>query len=248
MYLFLWDQALNTERLIPKAGLEQAFTSGTTDDGTPVGYGFGWITNVFPYCNAVERRQLLGLGDAGLRHVAHGGGCVALLQLHHSFSRYPAHDRRPDQSPPHQTGVGTTSSSGHSWPTPAGASDRGNPLQRLSRVPSFPHGLAFGNDRGEGPESTQLSRSRQRWGTAAEGHEDAFPRPRLSARCRLSEGTFAGRGTVLIAGLVAEGATGGIALSRLAASLMAACVARRFVDDALSSPSTTRARLGRTNG
>jgi hypothetical protein len=24
------------------------------------------------------------------------------------------------------------------------------------------------------------------------GHEDAFPRPRLSARCRLSQGTFAG--------------------------------------------------------
>jgi CubicO group peptidase (beta-lactamase class C family) len=75
--LFLWDQALNTEHLIPKAALEQAFTSGTTDDGTPVGYGFGWITNVFPYLSAVERKQLLGVGDAGLRHVAHGGGCVA---------------------------------------------------------------------------------------------------------------------------------------------------------------------------
>jgi hypothetical protein len=24
------------------------------------------------------------------------------------------------------------------------------------------------------------------------GHEDAFPRPRLSARCRFSQGTFAG--------------------------------------------------------
>src|SRR5216684_3134253 len=75
--LFLWDQALNTERLVPKAALEQAFTSGTTNDGTSVGYGFGWITNVFPYCNAAEREQLLALGGAGLRHVAHGGGCVA---------------------------------------------------------------------------------------------------------------------------------------------------------------------------
>jgi hypothetical protein len=27
---------------------------------------------------------------------------------------------------------------------------------------------------------------------AASGHEDAFPRPRLSARCRFSQGTFAG--------------------------------------------------------
>jgi CubicO group peptidase (beta-lactamase class C family) len=59
--LFLWDQALNTERLVPKAALERAFTSGTTNDGTRVGYGFGWFTNVFP----------------GLRHVAHGGSLVA---------------------------------------------------------------------------------------------------------------------------------------------------------------------------
>jgi len=42
--LFLWDQALNTERLIPWAALERAFTSGTTNDGTPVNYGFGWIS------------------------------------------------------------------------------------------------------------------------------------------------------------------------------------------------------------
>jgi CubicO group peptidase (beta-lactamase class C family) len=76
-YLFLWDQALNTERLVPKAALQQAFISGTTNDGTSVGYGFGWITNVFPYCNAAERDQLLALGGAGLSHVAHGGGCVA---------------------------------------------------------------------------------------------------------------------------------------------------------------------------
>jgi len=27
---------------------------------------------------------------------------------------------------------------------------------------------------------------------SAQGHEDAFPRPRLSARCRFSQGTFAG--------------------------------------------------------
>jgi CubicO group peptidase (beta-lactamase class C family) len=75
--LFLWDQALNTERLVPKAALERSFTSGTTDDGMPVNYGFGWITNVIPYLSAVERKQLLGLGGASLRHVAHGGSCVA---------------------------------------------------------------------------------------------------------------------------------------------------------------------------
>lgn len=75
--MFLWDQALNTERLVSKATLEQAYTSGTTNDGTAVGYGFGWYTDVFPFCNAAERGQLLAIGGPGLRHVAHGGSCVA---------------------------------------------------------------------------------------------------------------------------------------------------------------------------
>jgi CubicO group peptidase (beta-lactamase class C family) len=74
--LFLWDQALNTERLVSKATLELAFTSGITNDRTPVGYGFGWYTNVFPLLSTAEREQLLALG-ADIRHVAHGGGCVA---------------------------------------------------------------------------------------------------------------------------------------------------------------------------
>jgi CubicO group peptidase (beta-lactamase class C family) len=55
--LLLWDQALNGERLVSRAALEQAFTSGTTNDGTSTGYGFGWYTAHFP----------------GRRHVAHGG-------------------------------------------------------------------------------------------------------------------------------------------------------------------------------
>jgi CubicO group peptidase (beta-lactamase class C family) len=74
--LFLWDRALNTDRLVSEAALKQAFTSGTTNDGTSVGYGLGWITNVLPYCKDAEREQLLGLADA-MRHVAHGGSCVA---------------------------------------------------------------------------------------------------------------------------------------------------------------------------
>ena len=71
--LFLWDQALNTERLVSKSMLERAFTSGSTNDGAPVGYGFGWITNVFPYLSGSEREQLSILGGTDLRHVAHGG-------------------------------------------------------------------------------------------------------------------------------------------------------------------------------
>lgn len=74
--LFLWDQALNSERLVPKAALERAFTSGTTNDGTSVDYGFGWFTNVLPHLSAAERGQLLILGDAGLRYVAHGGSLI----------------------------------------------------------------------------------------------------------------------------------------------------------------------------
>jgi CubicO group peptidase (beta-lactamase class C family) len=74
--LFLWDQALNTERLIPKALLEQAFTSGKTNDGTPVDYGFGWYTSVSSFVTAAEREQLRAIGaDRG--YVAHGGSCVA---------------------------------------------------------------------------------------------------------------------------------------------------------------------------
>jgi hypothetical protein len=48
-------------------------------DGTSVGYGFGWTTNIFHHLNERyrEREQLLALGGADLRHAAHGGRCVA---------------------------------------------------------------------------------------------------------------------------------------------------------------------------
>lgn len=59
--LFFWDQALNGDALVAKAALAQAFTSGTLNDGTSIGYGFGWYTNRFP----------------GRRHVAHGGSLGA---------------------------------------------------------------------------------------------------------------------------------------------------------------------------
>jgi len=55
--LFLWDQALNNDRLVPHRVLQQFFADGATDDGRSTGYGFGWMTNIF--------------GTA--RHVAHGG-------------------------------------------------------------------------------------------------------------------------------------------------------------------------------
>jgi CubicO group peptidase (beta-lactamase class C family) len=79
--LHLWDQALNAEKIVPRAALARGFTSGATDDGTPVGYGFGWYTDVSQYLSAGEQRALLTLGDAGLRHVVHGGSLVA----HYNF-------------------------------------------------------------------------------------------------------------------------------------------------------------------
>lgn len=75
--LFLWDRALNTERLVSKATMDEAFTPGATDDGESVGYGFGWMTDVSSYLTEGEPEQLLTLGGAGLRYVAHGGNLVA---------------------------------------------------------------------------------------------------------------------------------------------------------------------------
>jgi CubicO group peptidase (beta-lactamase class C family) len=103
--LFLWDQALNTERLVPKIALEQAFTSGTANDGTP-------------------NRLWLRLDDESLCWSTPRRACgqpLHLRQLHDPFSRYSAHDRCPDQS------------LGRSQPSHPGASGRENPLQRLSR-------------------------------------------------------------------------------------------------------------------
>jgi len=59
--LFLWDQALNTEKLVSAAALQQAFIAGATNNGTSTHYGFGRMTNVFE----------------GTRHVAHGGSLGA---------------------------------------------------------------------------------------------------------------------------------------------------------------------------
>ena len=75
--LFLWDRALNTERLVSRATMNEAFTSGKTHDGESVGYGFGWMTDISSYLTDAEPEQLLTLGGAGLRYVAHGGSLVA---------------------------------------------------------------------------------------------------------------------------------------------------------------------------
>lgn len=40
--LHLWDQALYSEKLVPKSTLEEAFTSATLNNGEPTNYGYGW--------------------------------------------------------------------------------------------------------------------------------------------------------------------------------------------------------------
>lgn len=45
--MFLWDQALYTEKLVKAATLKQAFTSGKLASGKDVGYGFGWVVGQY---------------------------------------------------------------------------------------------------------------------------------------------------------------------------------------------------------
>jgi CubicO group peptidase (beta-lactamase class C family) len=41
-----YDQALRTNSLVRDAGMTEAFTSGRTNDGDPINYGFGWNLGV----------------------------------------------------------------------------------------------------------------------------------------------------------------------------------------------------------
>lgn len=59
--LLKWDQALCGEKLVSKATLDEAFTSGKLNSGKETGYGFGWL---------VQRSKTDGLT------VSHGGQWV----------------------------------------------------------------------------------------------------------------------------------------------------------------------------
>jgi Beta-lactamase class C and other penicillin binding proteins len=56
--MFLWDQALYTEKLVKAATLKQAFTVGKLTSGKETEYGFGWFVGQY----------------GGLEIVAHSGG------------------------------------------------------------------------------------------------------------------------------------------------------------------------------
>jgi CubicO group peptidase (beta-lactamase class C family) len=40
--LFRWNQSLYTEKLVKRSTLDEAFTPGRLNDGSPINYGFGW--------------------------------------------------------------------------------------------------------------------------------------------------------------------------------------------------------------
>jgi len=58
--LLLWDRALYSEKLVPRAAIERAFTPGKLEDGSPTSYGYGWV---------IQKRGTRRL-------VVHGGGWV----------------------------------------------------------------------------------------------------------------------------------------------------------------------------
>ncbi len=59
--LLNWSQALDTEKLVKKSTLEEAFTSGKLNNGEETGYGFGWGVNKT---------------ESGEKVVSHSGGWV----------------------------------------------------------------------------------------------------------------------------------------------------------------------------
>lgn len=59
--LLKWDRALYTEKLLPKARLEEVFTPGKLNDASSTDYGFGWSIEKSP---------------TGKKRVSHSGGWV----------------------------------------------------------------------------------------------------------------------------------------------------------------------------
>lgn len=52
--MYLWNNALDSEKLVEKSTLEQAFTPGTLNNGSKTKYGFGWMLNLWNGMNEVS--------------------------------------------------------------------------------------------------------------------------------------------------------------------------------------------------
>jgi len=68
--LYLWDQALDGDRLVSQKTLQQAFTPYVLKSGELTGYGFGWRIDEYH----------------GMRRVHHGGSWVGFRS---HITRYP---------------------------------------------------------------------------------------------------------------------------------------------------------------
>jgi len=67
--LFLWDQALDTDRLVKPATLAEGFTTGKTADGEAIGYGFGWeLDEIYGYRRILHSGMWNGWNSAVVRY------------------------------------------------------------------------------------------------------------------------------------------------------------------------------------
>lgn len=65
-----WVQALNTERLVKRSTLKEAFSPAALNDGTKINYGLGWYVGT----------------TLGMKHVAHSGSWLGFRTM---FKMYP---------------------------------------------------------------------------------------------------------------------------------------------------------------
>lgn len=68
--MHLWNEALNSEKLVERSILEQAFSPATLNNGSKSNYGFGWMLNPWN----------------GLKEVSHGGDITGFNSY---ISRFP---------------------------------------------------------------------------------------------------------------------------------------------------------------
>lgn len=78
--LFKWDQALYTNQLVSKSTLDEAFTSGTLNDGKPHQYGFGWFLESDSIDGRIARHTggWPGYGNSLKRFLDHNN-CIIIL-------------------------------------------------------------------------------------------------------------------------------------------------------------------------
>jgi CubicO group peptidase (beta-lactamase class C family) len=78
--LFKWNEALYTEKLVSKATLEEAFTSGKTNADSLHGYGFGWFIQNDTASGKITRHtgSWPGYRNTIIRFV-NNGDCVIVL-------------------------------------------------------------------------------------------------------------------------------------------------------------------------